>query len=131
MGTLRHLLPRWRTHAAQHMTRTSNLADGVSVRLLPTGGQWARGLKEVPWHAVVDVLLYAAAVAVGFLNMLIVMTYNPGLIAAVVLGESMGLIACKVNSCRRLASASTARAPPAPSDGPSVLDLERGGSPCH
>lgn len=42
---------------------------------------------------VVDVLLFAAVAVVGFFNMLIVMTYNPGLFMAIVLGEMVGVFA--------------------------------------
>lgn len=130
MGALRHLLPKWRAHAAAHLApQVSDAPDGLSVGLLPMARGRRAGVRL--GAATTDVLLYTAAVAVGFLNMLIVMTYNPGLFVAVVLGEVLGLIACKWYASSRPPGAVAARAPAAPSQSHIAVDLELGGSACH
>jgi hypothetical protein len=40
----------------------------------------------------VDVLLFCATATMGYLNMLVVMTYNPGLMMAIVIGEGLGAL---------------------------------------
>jgi Ctr copper transporter family len=39
----------------------------------------------------IDLILFASASTLSFLNMLVVMTYNPGLMMAIVLGETIGV----------------------------------------
>lgn len=41
----------------------------------------------------VDMLLFAVVATVGFLNMLLVMSYNPGIMMAIVAGEAIGVLA--------------------------------------
>lgn len=38
----------------------------------------------------IDVLFFCAVATLGYLNMLVVMTYNPGLMMAIVIGEGLG-----------------------------------------
>jgi hypothetical protein len=50
-------------------------------------------LEQHGWlMRLVDVLLFGAVSVVGFLNMLIVMAFNPGLMMAVVGGEMLGVL---------------------------------------
>jgi hypothetical protein len=57
----------------------------------------SRFLQRHRWAlALVDVVVFGANSTLGFLNMLIVMTYNPGLMMAVVAGEMVGVLLLEV-----------------------------------
>lgn len=134
MGMLRHLLPHWRRlFSASFRTVAAAPTSGAehAAPILPK----SRTIVASPLLAtVVDALLYAAAVLMGFLNMLVVMTYNPGLLAAVVIGEVAGLLAWSAASRgkrgRNLGGGDgTASAPVSHGDGDA--DVEIGSSACH
>ncbi len=141
LGAVRHSLPHaraaLRARAAGRSTVAAN-ASGVVVlnpvssqaatkseatqRLRPTAA--AENHHVTLWW-VAEVLVYGITVLVGYVNMLIVMTYNPGLMMAVVIGEMLGLVASHprapwMRGCRDAATE------------PLVdVDLEAGGSACH
>ena len=76
--------PATRAPAAGHPTPLLCLRDRVRSPCLSRNPVVLRLL---------DTLLVAAAVALSVLNMLVAMTYNPGLLAAVVAGEAIGACA--------------------------------------
>ena len=134
MGTLRHVLPHWRARLAASCRLAAAAAASRStapaeyhVPILPK----APAVAASPTFAVVaDTLLYAAAVLMGFLNMLVVMTYNPGLLVAVVMGEVIGLLAWSTSlHCGRHGERTT-QSPHSPR-GDGDVDVEIGGSACH
>ena len=43
-------------------------------------------------YAIIDMILFGINATLGFLNMLVVMTYNPGMMMAVVVGEMLGVL---------------------------------------
>lgn len=68
-----------------------NAGGGLHVRL--QRALKFRFLQRTRWILVLaDALLFAASATLGFLNMLITMTYNPGMLMAVVLGETIGVV---------------------------------------
>jgi len=79
-------------------TAVGSEADGERKRPRARLSRWqsllACGyLKQHGWlMRLVDVLLFGAVSVVGFLNMLIVMAFNPGLMMAIIGGEMLGVL---------------------------------------
>ena len=48
-----------------------------------------------PLLLLLDPVLFAASLALSYVNMLVTMTYNPGLLVAVVVGETVGVLLLK------------------------------------
>ncbi len=119
MGWLRHALARLRSDlvAANAPLPGAALGDaadasaGMPLRDAEGGPAGSAGGRRGPrltrWQAAlacgalrrshaalraVDALVYAALATISFLNMLIAMTFNPGLLAAVVAGEVAGVL---------------------------------------
>ena len=133
MGMLRHLLPHWRRLLAASCRTASAAPTSGAEHVAPILPK-SRTITASPLLlTVVDALLYAAAVLMGFLNMLVVMTYNPGLLFAVVIGEVAGLLtwsaASRSKRSNALARDGTARSPDPHGDG--YADIEIGSSACH
>ncbi len=62
--------------------------DAALQRLLSS-----RFLRRFPFVLrVIDALIFGANVTLGFLNMLVVMSYNPGIMMAIVTGEVLGVL---------------------------------------
>lgn len=100
MGLGRHILAFLRKEVAA--ANANVVDDGTSEDLLPakqTRLTWIRRrltvrfLQKYPIALkLVDALIFGANATLGFLNMLVVMTYNPGIMMAVVLGEVIGVL---------------------------------------
>jgi len=151
MGLARHLLPPLRQQLKSRCARRTPPATTVAN---PLNGGDATPHAAAAWRAgrsdqrllragsptpraqlllaVGDTLLYAATVTLGFLNMLVVMTYNPGLLMAVVLGETAGHV-CTLYCAVRPPRGASGDAPvdAAAVEGATATDPETGASACH
>lgn len=108
MGVSRQLFSALRRElvAANHVAKPRRPAGG-DERLLGLsegagggGAHWLRAWVHVgflkrspPLLRCADALLYFCALVLSYLNMLVAMTYNPGLLLAIVAGETVGMVA--------------------------------------
>lgn len=107
MGWLRHALGRLRVDLvkANSPAITCAAADGADSSLIGGNGisrqklTWLQSLlsfsllrRSTAALRLVDAAAFAAAAIVGFMNMLVVMAFNPGLMFAIVGGETLGVL---------------------------------------
>lgn len=132
MGMLRHLIPHWRQMYSASCRAAAAASTSGEEHTAPILPKLHTVAASPLLAAAVDALLYAAAVLMGFLNMLVVMTYNPGLLAAVVIGEVAGLVTWSAASRGRRGRGRGGEAATAPiSHGDGEADVEIGSSACH
>ena len=107
MGASRQLLSTARSRVVAANAPYMKTFGGNSEPLL-LQGVGGGGARAVPWLActclrrsplallAVDTLLYAAAMALGYINMLVAMAYDAGLLVALVAGEACAYFALRV-----------------------------------
>jgi hypothetical protein len=106
LGFARHALARLRNEVRlanaprNGASKNAVNGDGASTALLAAGqAPTSKSRFTVPFLQqsylslrILDMILFGIVATIGFFNMLIVMTYNPGLFVAIVAGEMLGVL---------------------------------------